>query len=108
MLVRADTGACSKAFLHHITDAGLEYSSASLLVETVKAAIEAIPPQAWRAAIDSDGLPRAGAQVAELTAWMPVPPSRPGPRPGSDRSTGLPGCGSSPAASDRTPARSCG
>ena len=26
MLVRADTGACSKAFLHHITDAGLEYS----------------------------------------------------------------------------------
>jgi hypothetical protein len=26
VLVRADTGACSKAFLHHITNIGLEYS----------------------------------------------------------------------------------
>ncbi|WP_425568232.1 transposase [Phytohabitans flavus] len=26
VLVRADSGACSQAFLHHITDAGLEYS----------------------------------------------------------------------------------
>jgi hypothetical protein len=26
VLVRTDSGGCSKAFLHHITDAGLEYS----------------------------------------------------------------------------------
>lgn len=38
-----------------------------------------IPEQAWRAAVDGDGEPRDGAQVAELTAWMPIPmkPTRP-------------------------------
>ena len=73
VLVRADTGACSKAFLHHITDLGLEYSVGFMATDTVKAAIEAIPEQAWRAAVDGDGEPRDGAQVAELTAWMPTP-----------------------------------
>ncbi len=85
VLVRADTGACSKVFLHKITDAGLEYSIGFQAQDTVKAAIEAIPEQAWRAALDGDGEPREGAQVAELTAWMPTPvtqqrASRPGPR----------------------------
>lgn len=86
VLVRADTGACSKAFLHHITDAGLEYSIGFPAMETVKAAIEAIPEQAWRAAVDGGGEPRDGAQVAELTAWMPTPtkptrsPARFGPQ----------------------------
>jgi hypothetical protein len=81
VLVRADTGACSKVFLHHITDAGLEYSIGFQAQDTVKAAIESIPEQAWRAAVDGDGEPREGAQVAELTAWMPAPTrsSRPGP-----------------------------
>ena len=45
VLVRADTGACSKVFLHHITDAGLEYSIGFQAQDTVKAAIEAIPEQ---------------------------------------------------------------
>jgi hypothetical protein len=82
VLVRADTGACSKVFLHRITDAGLEYSIGFQAQDTVKAAIEAIPEQAWRAAVDGDGEPRDGAQVAELTAWMPAPArsSRPGPK----------------------------
>lgn len=82
VLVRADSGGCSKAFLHHITDAGLEYSIGFPAHETVKTAIEAIPAQAWRAAVDSDGEVRDGAQVAELTAWMPTPTraTRPGPR----------------------------
>jgi hypothetical protein len=73
VLVRADTGACSKVFLHRITDLGLEYSIGFQAQDTVKAAIEAIPEQAWRAALDGDGEPRDGAQVAELTAWMPTP-----------------------------------
>jgi hypothetical protein len=83
VLVRADTGACSKVFLHRITDLGLEYSIGFQAQDTVKAAIEAIPEQAWRAALDADGGPRDGAQVAELTAWMPSPTiktSRPGPQ----------------------------
>lgn len=87
VLVRADTGGCSKAFLHHITDAGLEYSIGFPALETVKTAVEAIPAQAWRAAVDSDGQPRDGAQVAELTGWMPTPvwAGRPGPRDWPDR-----------------------
>ena len=85
VLVRADTGACSKVFLHKITDLGLEYSIGFQAQDTVKTAIEAIPEQAWRAALDGDGEPRDGAQVAELTAWMPAPvtqnrSSRPGPK----------------------------
>jgi Transposase DDE domain group 1 len=86
VLVRADTGACSKAFLHHLTDLGLEYSVGFSAREGVQAAIEAIPEQTWRAAVDGDGEPREGAQVAELTAWMPTPtkptrsPARFGPQ----------------------------
>lgn len=82
VLIRADTGACSKLFLHTITDRGLEYSIGFVAHDTVKAAVEAIPEQAWRAALDGDGQGRDGAQVAELTAWLPDPIScaRPGPR----------------------------
>jgi Transposase DDE domain group 1 len=85
VLIRADTGACSKVFLHRITELGLEYSIGFQGHDTVKAAIEAIPEQAWRAALDGDGEPRQGAQVAELTAWMPTPytqtrSARPGPQ----------------------------
>ena len=39
----------------------------------VRAAIETIPEQAWVPALDGDGAPCEGAQVAELTAWMPTP-----------------------------------
>jgi Transposase DDE domain group 1 len=86
VLVRADTGACSKAFLHHITDAGLEYSIGFPARDGVQTAIETIPEQVWRAALDGDGQPREGAQVAELTAWVPTPtkptrsPARFGPQ----------------------------
>ncbi|MGH3449110.1 MAG: IS1380 family transposase, partial [Nocardioidaceae bacterium] len=86
VLVRADAGGCSKAFLHHITDTALEYSIGFAAHGPVQAAIETIPEQAWRAAVDSDGHPREGAQVAELTAWMPTPtkptrsPARFGPQ----------------------------
>jgi hypothetical protein len=82
VLVRTDSGGCSKAFLQHITDLDLEYSIGFPAHETVKTAVEAIPAQAWRAALDGDGEPRDGAQVAELTAWMPAPATgrgRPGP-----------------------------
>lgn len=82
VLVRTDAGGCSKALLHHITDLGLEYSIGFPALDTVKAALAAIPAQAWRAALDGDGNPRDGAQVAELTGWMPEPvkATRPGPQ----------------------------
>jgi Transposase DDE domain group 1 len=71
VLVRADTGAASKGFLRHVTALGLTYSVGFAAHETVKAALESVPVQAWRAALDGDAQPREGAQVAELTAWMP-------------------------------------
>ncbi len=73
VLVRADAGGASKAFLHHLTDAGLQYSIGFPAHGPVQAAIETIPEQAWVAALGTDGAPREGAQVAELTAWMPTP-----------------------------------
>jgi len=47
----------------------------------VARATQTIPEQAWRAALDGDGQPRAGAQVAELTAWVPTPTNAPSPGP---------------------------
>lgn len=86
VLVRTDAGGGSKAFLHHITDLGLEYSVGFPAHGPVQTAIEAIPASAWIEAIDGDGQPRDGAQVTDLTAWMPTPtaptrsPARFGPQ----------------------------
>jgi hypothetical protein len=71
VLVRTDTGGGVKAFLHHITDLGLEYSVGFYGVSPIAEAIAKVPRQAWRAAIDGDGEPREGAQVAELTRYLP-------------------------------------
>jgi Transposase DDE domain group 1 len=86
VLVRADAGGASKAFTHYLTDAGLQYSIGFPAHGPVQVAIETIPEHAWVAALDSDGEPREGAQVAELTGWMPTPvkptrsPARYGPQ----------------------------
>jgi hypothetical protein len=72
VVVRTDTGGGVKDFLHHITDLGLDYSVGFYGMPPVVEALNHVPRQAWRAAIDSDGLPREGAQVAELTAYLPA------------------------------------
>jgi hypothetical protein len=71
VVVRTDTGGGVKDFLHHITDLGLEYSVGFYGMPPIVEALNQLPRQAWRAAIDSDGHPREGAQVAELTAYLP-------------------------------------
>ena len=71
VLVRTDSAGASKAFLHRISDLGLEYSVGFTAAETVKTAIDALPARAWQPALDSDGDERDGAQVAELTRWLP-------------------------------------
>jgi Transposase DDE domain group 1 len=73
VLVRTDAGGGSKAFLHYISGLGLEYSVGFPAHGPVQTAVQTIPESAWVDAIDSDGLPRDGAQVAELSAWMPAP-----------------------------------
>lgn len=72
VLVRTDSAGASKAFLHRITDLGLEYTTGFTAAETVKTALDNLPPQAWQPALDSNGDERDGAQVAELTRWLPA------------------------------------
>lgn len=71
VLVRADSGGGTKAFLGHVTDLGLQYSVGFYASAFVTDALDRLPRQAWRGALEVDGSARDGAQVAELTRWMP-------------------------------------
>jgi hypothetical protein len=57
--------------VRHVQELGLEYSVGIYARQPVLDALAALPRQAWRNALDTDGHPREGAQVAELTRWMP-------------------------------------
>jgi len=72
VLVRGDTGAGVHEFLWHIHNLGLQYSVGLYARQPIVDALAAVPKQAWRAALDADGHPRPGAQVAELTRWLPA------------------------------------
>jgi hypothetical protein len=72
VLVRGDAGAGVQPLLWHIAHLGLAYSVGISARQPVQDALAALPTQAWRAALDPDGRPREGAQVAELTRWMPA------------------------------------
>lgn len=72
VLVRGDTGSGVQAFVWHVHDLGLEYSVGVYGRQPVLDALGALPKQAWRRALDADGRPREGAQVAELTGWLPT------------------------------------
>nr|WP_274518052.1 IS1380 family transposase [Gordonia sp. KTR9] len=73
VLVRTDAAGCSKEFLGHITDAGLQYSIGYIVSDTIKTALAHLPEQAWQPAIDTHGEPRLDAHVAELTSTIPAP-----------------------------------
>jgi Transposase DDE domain group 1 len=70
VLVRGDSGAGVHAFVHHIHNLGLQYSVGIYAHQPVLDALAALPRQAWKAALDPDGRPRTGAQVAELTRHL--------------------------------------
>jgi Transposase DDE domain group 1 len=72
VLVRGDTGSGVKEFLWHIHHLGLSYSVGVYGRQPVLDALAALPRQAWRRALDADGRAREGAQVAELTRWLPA------------------------------------
>ena len=65
-LVRADSGGATHDFLDAVVARGLAFSVGFDLTENVRAAILALPEEAWTPALDSAGAPRAGAWVAEL------------------------------------------
>ena len=70
VLVRGDSGAGVQAFVHHLHQLGLHYSVGLYAHQPIADALAVLPRQAWRAAIDGDGQPRDGAQVAELTRYL--------------------------------------
>lgn len=72
VLVRGDAGSGVQPLLWHVHALGLAYSVGISARQPVQDALNALPKQAWRAALDPDGRPRPGAQVAELTRWMPA------------------------------------
>lgn len=71
VLVRGDSGSGVQPLLWHVHALGLAYSVGMTARQPVQDALAAVPKQAWRAALDPDGRRRDGAQVAELTRWMP-------------------------------------
>jgi hypothetical protein len=72
VLVRGDTGSGVKEFLWHIHGLGLSYSVGVYGRQPVLDALAALPRQAWRHTREADGHVRDGAQVAELTRWLPA------------------------------------
>jgi len=72
VLVRGDTGSGVQGLVWHVHELGLEYSVGVYGRQPILDALEAVPRQAWRRALDADGRPRDGAQVVELTRWLPA------------------------------------
>jgi hypothetical protein len=78
ILVRADGAGCSKDFLAYIRSlrehgVQTEFSVGFTMTDPVKAAIDTLPAWAWLPAIEADGQLRDGAEVAELTGFLPDP-----------------------------------
>ena len=72
VLVRGDTGSGVKEFVWHVHNLGLSYSVGVYGHQPVRDALQVVPRRAWQPALDADGWPREGAQVAELTRWLPA------------------------------------
>lgn len=66
LLVRADSGGATHAFLDHVVSLDLRFSVGFDLTEPVRAAVLALPERAWRPALTGAGERREGAAVAEL------------------------------------------
>ena len=66
LLVRADSGGATHAFLDHLAALGLCFLVGFDLTEPVRQAVLALPERAWRPALTQAGEPRDGAAVGEL------------------------------------------
>jgi hypothetical protein len=68
LLVRADTGGATHALVDHLRECGVRFSVSLPADERVRAAVLAVAADVWQPAVDADGQPRPGAEVAELHA----------------------------------------
>jgi hypothetical protein len=66
LLVRADSGGATHAFLDHVVSRGARFSVGFDLTEPVREAVLTVPERAWRPALTQAGERREGAAVAEL------------------------------------------
>jgi hypothetical protein len=66
IVVRADTGGATHGLVDHLRQRGVGFSISLPADERVRAAVLTVPPGAWQPAIEPDGQPRPGAEVAEL------------------------------------------
>jgi hypothetical protein len=81
ILVRADSAGATHGLVDHLHALGVRFSVGFDLDSRVRAAILALPADAWLPAIDADDTDRDGAQVAELpTLDLPAAGWPPGTR----------------------------
>jgi hypothetical protein len=71
LIVRADAGGTSHWLVEACRDRNIGFSLGFQITSRVRDAISATADdEAWTPAVDGNGRPRPGAQVAELTDWM--------------------------------------
>ena len=70
VLVRSDGGGYSHRFFDAIVERGLEFSVGWQANQDIAQAISGLPDTAWTPALNSDGQPREGADVTELTTLL--------------------------------------
>ena len=80
VLVRSDGGGYSHRFFDAIVDRDLEFSVGWQANQDIAEAITGLPEQAWIPAHNSDGQPREGADVTELTGRLELAGWPPGTR----------------------------
>jgi hypothetical protein len=66
--VRADSGGATHELTDHLRQRGVRFSISLPADQRVRGSVLAVPADAWQPAVDADGQPRPGAEVAELHA----------------------------------------
>jgi hypothetical protein len=74
ILARADSAGASHQFVAACRECEIRFSLAYALTATVRDAILALPESTWQPALNSDGEPREGAWVTELTGRVSLDP----------------------------------
>lgn len=75
ILIRADGAGATKEWLVHLRGLraqglDIEFSVGFTMTKQVQNAIDALPKTAWTPAIEADGSPRDGADIAEITGLL--------------------------------------
>ena len=70
VLIRADSAGCTHQLLNWLVGQRLSYSVGFTLPDTAVDELAKLPEQAWQPAYDTDGQPRPGAAVVEVTGLL--------------------------------------